>query len=286
MSGREIRFTANDGLALFARDFGPAETATIPVFCLPGLTRNSLDFADLATHLAARGRRVVCPDFRGRGMSARDPGWASNYAPHVYARDVLDLMAALGIHRAAFVGTSLGGIVATTIAAQRPTAIAGIVLNDIGPRLEPAGLARIAAHTGWKNEAADWSEAVELLRASNAAAVPNLDAEGWLAFARRQFVPRADGRLEVNYDPRIGDAMRAGAGGPLDLATLFQALGPIPTLLLRGALSDLLSAEGVASMAAGKPDLVAVIVEGVGHAPMLDEPEARAAIDRFLDALG
>lgn len=286
MSGREIRFTSNDGLALFARDVGPTDGTHPPVFCLPGLTRNSLDFAALAAHLSAGGRRVVCPDFRGRGMSACDPEWERNYVPSVYARDVLDLMTVLGIHRAAFVGTSLGGIVATTIAAQRPTAVAGIVLNDIGPRLEPTGLQRIAAHTGWKNEAADWAEAVDLLRASNAVALPHLDDDGWMAFARRQFVPRADGKLEVNYDPRIGDAMRAGAGGPLDLATLFQALGPIPTLLLRGALSDLLAAEGVAAMQATKSDLVAVEVPGVGHAPLLDEPEARLAIDRFLAELG
>jgi pimeloyl-ACP methyl ester carboxylesterase len=278
---REIQVTAFDGLKLFVRDWGPVESERAPVVCLPGLTRNSLDIEDLARALSASGRRVVCPDFRGRGRSAYDPNWQANYAAPTYARDVLDVMAALGVHRAAFVGTSLGGIVTMLIAAGRPTAVAAAVLNDIGPRIEPAGIARIAAYAGKQEEVADWNAAVAQLKAVNASALPGLDDDAWLRFARRQFVEAPGGRLRPNYDPHIGDAMRAG-GPPVDLKALFLALGDIPTLVVRGALSDILSEDGVSEMRAAKPDLVSVTVPGVGHAPLLDEPAAREAIEGFL----
>jgi pimeloyl-ACP methyl ester carboxylesterase len=278
---REVHVTAFDGLKLFVRDWGPDEGNLLPVVCLPGLTRNSLDFEDLARALSASGRRVICPDFRGRGRSAYDQNWQANYAPPTYARDVLDTMAALGVHHAAFIGTSLGGIVTMLIAAGRPTSVAAAVLNDIGPRIEPAGIARIAAYAGKQEEVSDWPAAVAQLKAANAGALPSLDDDGWMRFARRQFVETPGGRLRPNYDSRIGDAMRAG-GPPVDLKALFLALGDIPTLVVRGALSDILSDEGVVEMRAAKPDLSSVTMPGLGHAPLLDEPAAREAIEGFL----
>lgn len=286
MAAQEVRLTSFDGLTLFARDYAPdpagGKVHDLPVICLPGLTRNSLDFEDFAPRLAAMGRRVLCVDFRGRGRSSFDPSWAQNYTPPTYARDVLDVMAALGLHRAVFVGTSLGGIVSMVLASMRPTALAGVVLNDIGPRIEAAGLARIAQNPGSDAAVADWPAAVAYLRRANAGALPGLDEAGWLRFARRQFVERADGRLRPNYDPHISDALRQTAGTPPNLWALFQALLPLPTLVVRGALSDFLSEEGVAAMRAAKPDLATVTVPGIGHTPSLTEPEAMDAIRIFL----
>jgi len=286
MAVQETLITSFDGLNLFVRDHEAAPAADrlfeTPVVCLPGLTRNSLDFEDFAPRLASMGRRVLCLDFRGRGRSSYDPSWAQNYAPPTYARDVLDIMAAMGMHRAVFVGTSLGGLVSMVLAAQRPTAVAGVVLNDIGPQIEAAGIARITGHPGADTGVADWPAAVAYLRMVNAGVLPGLDEAGWLRFAQRQFVERPDGRLRPNYDPRISDALRKTSEAPVDLWTLFNALLPVPTLVVRGALSDLLSDEGVAAMRARKPDLETVIVPGIGHTPSLNEPEAVAAIRALL----
>ncbi len=283
---RETWITSFDGLKLFVRDHAPDPAAgrqsETPVVCLPGLTRNSLDFEDFAPRLAAMGRRVLCMDFRGRGRSSFDPSWAANYTPPTYARDVLDIMAAMGIHRAVFVGTSLGGLVSMVLAALRPTALAGVVLNDIGPQIEAAGIARISGHPGAETAVADWPAAVAYLRMVNEGVLPGLDEAGWLRFAQRQFVERPDGSLGPNYDPRISDALRKTTETPIDLWALFNALLPLPTLVVRGALSDLLSDDGVAAMQARKPDLATVTVPGIGHTPSLNEPEAAEAIRSFL----
>lgn len=281
---RDTTFTSEDGLALYARDYGDVASTLCPVLCLPGLTRNSADFASLAAYLAATGRRVLALDLRGRGRSAWDPEPARYVAP-VYARDALRLLDQAGLARAAFVGTSLGGIVTQVVAALRPAVLAGVVLNDIGPELDPAGLARIASYAGQQDDPADWAAAVAQLKALNLSQFPTLPETSWMRFARAVFVEKPGGGLTPDYDPRIGDALRAG-GPPVDLWPLFQALGPIPTVLLRGALSDLLAPATVARMAAAKPDLIAVEIPDRGHAPLLDEPEALAAIDALLARLG
>jgi len=282
----ETGITSFDGLKLFVRDHAPDPAANRlfenPVVCLPGLTRNSLDFEDFAPRLAAMGRRVLCMDFRGRGRSSFDPSWAQNYTPPTYARDVLDIMAAMGMHRAVFVGTSLGGLVSMVIAAMRPTALAGVVLNDIGPQIETAGIARIMGYPGAETAVADWPAAVAYLRMINEGVLPGLDEAGWLRYAQRQFVERPEGGLRPNYDPRISDALRKTSETPIDLWALFNALLPLPTLVVRGALSDLLSDDGVAAMRARKPDLATVTVPDVGHTPNMVEPEAMEAIRAFL----
>lgn len=280
--------TSFDGLSLHVRDHGDATDARTPVLCLPGLTRNAADFEDVATRLSSDGRRVLCPDLRGRGRSAHAADWAATYTPPTYVRDVLDVMAASGVHRAVVIGTSLGGIVGMMLAAARPTALAGLVLNDVGPRLEAAGLARIAAYVGRQGPVADWPAAVAEVRATNGAAFPNLDDAGWERFARRLYAEGADGRPAPAYDFRIGDALRAAAasGERADLDAIFASVAPTPALVVRGVLSDILSAEGVAAMKAAKPDLETVEVPGVGHAPLLDEPAARAAVDAFVARIG
>ncbi|MFA5120417.1 alpha/beta fold hydrolase [Zavarzinia sp.] len=281
MAGYEtLRTTSFDGLSLHVRLYGDPADPRLPVICLPGLTRNSADFEDLALYLSAAGRRVISPDFRGRGRSAYDPEFM-NYQPPTYARDTIDLLAGLGIARAFFVGTSLGGIVTQIVALGAPALVAGAVLNDIGPELDPAGLARIATYAGKQSDPATWDEAVAQLRMINLSQFPELDDATWMKFARAVFTEKPEGGLRPDYDPRIGDAMRAG-GPPVDMWPLFAGLAAVPTLVLRGALSDLLAPATVEKMTAAKPDLVAVEVPARGHAPLLDEPVSLAAIDAHL----
>lgn len=275
-----------DGLALYARDYPALLPETgLPVICLHGLTRNSRDFEIVAPRIAALGRRVVAPDMRGRGKSANDPDPA-HYVPAVYAQDVLALMDRLEIPRAVFIGTSMGGLITMVLATVAPDRIAASILNDVGPKLNAAGLSRIASYVGHVQPVASWEDAAEAIKATNGAAFPAHadDKAFWLAFARRTFRAREDGRLELDYDPHIALAFAdvdADAPAP-DLMPLFAALAQKPMLSVRGQISDLFGEDVVETMRAAKPDLETVTVENVGHAPMLDEPEAWDAVLSFL----
>lgn len=284
-------WTSADGLRLHARDYPPSSgEARLPVICLHGLTRNARDFEDLAPHLAAQGRRVLAVDVRGRGGSAWDPVPA-RYVPPVYAGDVLALMDAAGIGRAAFVGTSMGGLITMVLAALRPNAVAGAVLNDIGPELAPEGLTRIGGYTGKGPAVADWASAADYARYTNGAVFPDYGPADWAAFARRLFTEK-DGVPVLDYDPAIAIAFKPPEGEPAppppDLWPLFEGLAftpdkaARPLLLSRGALSDLLAPATAAKMRDMAPHLAFAEVPHVGHAPMLDEPEALGAIDSWL----
>lgn len=287
IGGYEERVIATvDGLALYARDYPPLLPETgLPVICLHGLTRNSRDFETVAPRIAALGRRVIAADMRGRGKSANDPDPA-HYVPAVYAQDVLKLMDDLGVAKAVFIGTSMGGLITMVLAMSAPDRVAAGVLNDVGPKLDPEGLARIATYVGHVQPVETWAEAAEAIRSINGPAFPErLDDEAfWRVFARRTFRAREDGRLEVDYDPHIALAFAdfdPDAPAP-DLGPLFQALAKKPVLSVRGAISDILSTEVLEHMRAMKPDLDVVTVENVGHAPVLDEPEAWDAVLEFL----
>jgi pimeloyl-ACP methyl ester carboxylesterase len=275
-----------DGLTLYARDYAPLLPQTgLPGICLHGLTRNARDFEVVAPRIAALGRRVIAADMRGRGNSANDPDPA-HYVPAVYAQDVLKLMEALEVPKAVFIGTSMGGLITLVIAALAPDRIVASVLNDVGPKLSLEGLSRIAGYVGRVQAVDSWEEAAGAVRAVNGSAFPeHLDDDAfWLAFARRTFRERDDGKLEFDYDPHIALAFAdfdEDAPAP-DLTPLFDALAAKPMLSVRGAISDLFSEEAVAFMLARKPDLAAVTIENIGHAPMLDEPEAWDALLDFL----
>lgn len=273
--------SADARLELYARDYGGNG---MPVLCLHGLTRNSADFAALADHLAGR-YRVIVPDVRGRGRSQWDDQPA-NYIPPVYVQDTFALMKHLGIARAAIVGTSMGGIMAMIMAALAPQMVAGMVLNDVGPELDLAGLKRIASYTGKGKPVATWAEAAEAARAINAVAFPRYGDADWMAFARRLFVEK-DGVPVAAYDPAIAVAFTPppDAPPPFDMWPMWDKISDIPVLSIRGELSDLLSPDTVAQMAARHAGMSAVTVPDVGHAPMLDEPAAIAAIDTFLENL-
>ncbi len=287
IGGFEERVIATvDGLALYARDYAPLLPVTgLPVICLHGLTRNSRDFEVIAPRIAALGRRVIVPDVRGRGRSANDPDPA-HYVPVVYAQDVSKLMDDLGVPKAVFIGTSMGGLITLVIAATAPDRIAASVLNDVGPQLNPAGLSRIATYVGNVQPVDTWAEAAERVRATNGSAFPGrVDDEAfWLAAARRMFRERDDQRLELDYDPHIALAFADydSDAPPADLTPYFTALAAKPLLSVRGGLSDILTEEGVARMRSVSTNVEAVTVEGVGHAPMLDEPDAWDAILDFL----
>jgi pimeloyl-ACP methyl ester carboxylesterase len=296
MSFTDFFWTSHEGLPLHARDYQPiGEPQKLPVICIHGLTRNARDFEDLAPRIAATGRRVLAVDVRGRGLSARDPN-PMNYHPGTYAADVVSLLAATGIERAVFVGTSMGGLITLVLASFKPEAIAAAVLNDVGPELSPVGLARIAGYTGGASRFEIWDDAVAYARAINEAAFPAYGADDWEVFARRLF-DDADGGFVLAYDPDIAAPIKAAAearkaaqdaGGqalaPPDMYPLFRALAKDrPLLLVRGGISDLVDAGIAERMQAAAPSLAYAEVPGVGHAPMLTEPEAWAAIENLLD---
>jgi pimeloyl-ACP methyl ester carboxylesterase len=282
----ERRWRSRDGLTLFARDYpGASGEARLAIICLHGLTRTSKDFDELAPLLARSGRRVIVPDIRGRGLSDHDRN-PNNYQPPTYARDVLGLMDALGIARAIFLGTSMGGLVIMTIAAIRPKAVVGAILNDVGPEIAPEGTARILSYAGKQQAIRDWDDAVDYVRQTSSVAFPNYHDEDWHRFAKRTFRVGEHGP-EFDYDPAISVALRAPTKWTTRLAwLLFRRLARRrPTLLVRGALSDIVSSDLAARMKRRAPALEVAEVPNVGHAPMLGEPEAVEALTQFLDKL-
>jgi pimeloyl-ACP methyl ester carboxylesterase len=278
------RWTSREGLSLYARDYaGRGGEARLPVVCLHGLTRNSKDFEDVAPRIAAIGRRVIVPDTRGRGRSAYDPQ-PERYDPKVYARDILGLLDQLGISRAVFLGTSMGGIITMMIAALRRRAIAAAILNDVGPEVDKAGVDRILSYAGKFRPIVNWEDAVSHVRLTSGSAFPNNSDADWKLFAERTF--RDEGGVPTfDYDPAIMVPMSKGPPKTRSLLgmLLFRRLARSrPTLLIRGELSDLLSERIAARMKRNAPSLETVVVPGVGHAPVLTEPAAVAAIDEFL----
>lgn len=276
-------YDSADGLKLFYRDYSSrSNKASIPVICLPGLTRSSRDFGSLAVQIAQR-RRVITTDLRGRGRSDYDPD-RSHYHPQQYVADVWELLASLGIDKVIVIGTSLGGLMAMIMACQRPASIAGVILNDIGPELDPVGLARVVEGAGLLPVVDNWQDAVHETRKNYGSAFPDWSDSQWLEYAKSTYRESNDGRLDMNFDRNIGVASREGTSGVRqDPWQLFDAFLPIPLLVFRGEHSDIFSSTTLEKMQRRKPDLAAVTVRNRGHAPYLDEPEARDAIDTFLD---
>jgi pimeloyl-ACP methyl ester carboxylesterase len=276
-------FTSADGLRLYYRDYAAAEPGRLPVLCLPGLTRNCRDFEISALRIQ-KTRRVLSPDLRGRGRSQHDPNFL-NYHPGTYVGDLARLLADAGVDKAILFGTSLGGILSMLIAAATPALPAAVILNDVGPEVAPEGLQRIASYVGRHAPVRDWSEAADQMRAMYGLAMPDASDADWMAFARRSY-SEVDGVPVLDVDRGVGEAVRAApAGTAPDLWPLYAALTPMPTLAIRGELSDVLSVATFVRMQREKPDLQRVTVARRGHPPLLDEPECVAAIDAFLARL-
>jgi pimeloyl-ACP methyl ester carboxylesterase len=274
-------FTVRDGLKLHYRDY-PGDQAKPPLLCLPGLTRNARDFADLADRYAPRFR-VIALEFRGRGLSEYDPV-AERYVPPTYAGDVIELLDQLAIPQAIFVGTSLGGLVTMAVAVLAPQRIAATVLNDVGPVINDVGVDRIKTYVGSGQRFANWDEAGEAI-ARNTQAFDNYSHDDWVRMARRN-CREENGEVVFDYDPAIATPFNSAPSAPqIDLWPFFTALAQKPLLVIRGARSDLLSADTLARMHRAAPALRSAVVPGVGHAPDLSEPEATSAIDAFLEGL-
>jgi pimeloyl-ACP methyl ester carboxylesterase len=276
----EGEWTSADGLALRYRDYaGPADRP--PILCIPGLTRNARDFEPVAEAFAGDWR-VLCVDLRGRGQSAyaRDP---ATYTPAHYVADIAALLDQAGIERVVAIGTSLGGLVTMALALQAPERLAGAVLNDIGPEIEPAGLARIRGYVGQGRSFPTWMHAARALKEQGGEVHPEYQVSDWLRLAKRLMIVGAGGRITFDYDMKIAEPFNAPSPAePIDMWPAFRALAGRPVLAIRGELSDILSPATLERMQREVPGLEAVTVPRTGHAPTLEEPEAQAAIARLL----
>jgi len=272
---RSVVVRAQDGLRLHVREYGSRTASLLPVVCLPGLTRTVSDFDALAPVLANAGaasgpqRRVIAIDSRGRGQSEYDKN-PENYNVATELGDVVTILAALGINRAVFVGSSRGGILTMLLAVAHPTVLAGAVLHDIGPVIEPQGLVRIKSYAGKLPRPRNFDEGADILHRLFSAQFPKLTAADWLAAAERAW-KTADGMLVPTYDVRIAQTLaELDIDHPLPtMWAEFDALARTPVLVIRGANSDLLSAETVAKMKEHHPGMEVIEVPDEGHVPML-----------------
>ncbi len=272
-------WVSRDGLQLFYRDY-PGSSGAPPLLCLHGLTRNSRDF-DAFARRHAGAFRIIAPDFRGRGMSDRDPVPARYVAP-TYAADVLQLLDEIDVAEAVFVGTSLGGLVTMLIAGAQPDRIAAAILNDVGPELDQRGIDRIRTYVGKPMRFRDWNEAADYISAINGGLPASNSHADWVKAARR--LCKQDGDAVIfDYDMAIAEPFTQSADATaFDMWPLFRQLGKVPLLIVRGENSDLLTPETAAKMLDAAPGARLVTVPAVGHAPDLTEPAATAGIDAFL----
>lgn len=284
-TGRSVFVSAPDGLRIHLREYGSSRSPTLPAVCLPGLTRTVADFDMLAPALAAAGpRRVLAIDSRGRGQSEYDRN-PENYNLLVELADVVAVLTALSVGPAVFVGSSRGGLLAMHLAVAHPTTIAGIVLHDIGPVIEPKGLVRIRSYVGKMMQPRSFAEGAEILRRLSSSQFPKLTAEQWLAAAQRAWKMR-DGALVPTYDVQLARTL-AAIDLEQRLAPLwneFDALARVPMLVIRGAKSDILSAETLAAMAARHPGMQSIEVADEGHVPLLDGEEIIRQLIGFVAA--
>ncbi len=284
-------YESADGLRLHWRELA-GNAAWPTLLCIPGLTRNTVDFAALGDRLGGVCR-IIAVDLRGRGDSAW-PKDAATYVAESYGDDLAQLLVAADIDRFVALGASLGGLLALALVAAYPTRADGIILNDIGPVIAAKGLRRLSANVGRQGNWPTWVHAARDLWLRNADIYPDWGLAEWLVFAKRLCWLNPAGRIVFDYDPRIADAFRQPGGAATDQATgqatdhwpAFAAVAGLPMLSLRGALSDVFDTATEAALAARLPGLTRVTVPGVGHAPTLAEPEAVAAISGFLAGIG
>ncbi|RAP40997.1 alpha/beta hydrolase [Rhodovulum viride] len=275
-----IRFAADDGRMLAYDDCGKGTA----LLCLAGLTRNMDDFEPVVDAFADRAR-VIRLDTRGRGGSDHDPDFM-NYNLIREGRDALNLLDHLGLPKAAILGTSRGGLIAMMLAAGHKDRLSGVCLNDIGPLVEPRGLAHIMTYLGIPPDYSDYDDAARRLEASMSDRFPGVTREQWRSYARRLW-KQSDHGLTLRYDPALRHAvMEQSATGALpDLWPLFDALQGLPLALIRGVHSDILSPETAAEMCRRRPDMIYAEIPDRGHTPFLDEPDAVAAIAILLERI-
>ncbi len=275
-------FQTQDGLRLYARDYAGPDDAPVAL-CLHGLTRNSRDFQELAPALSEHFR-VLVPEQRGRGRSDYTDD-VSRYTLLQYVEDICGMLSDLGIERVAIVGTSMGGLMTFALNALHPGLVSRAVINDIGPEIAEAGLNRIKSYVGAVGPFLDWDEATAYLKTASVNIFPDWQDTQWTDFARQCYVER-DGQVIIDYDPRIAEPLTAESDDTEaeTLWSLFAAMATVPSLLIRGELTDLLTESCVAKMQEVHPDMAVLPVPRVGHAPMLNESGVTEAICEFLTA--
>jgi pimeloyl-ACP methyl ester carboxylesterase len=272
------RISAWDGLAIHVREWCGGDRLP-PIVCLSGLVRTGSDFEALAPKIGA-GRRVVAIDYPGRGDSGRSAN-VNRYAPEACVRDIMDACAALHIHHAVLIGTSFGGLLSMGLAAIRPGLVRAVVLNDIGPDIGAEGAAFVRDFVARDPALESLEACVAFLQSDLPPMSLNTDA-GWRRMAELTYAPGADGRWHPLWDTRIARLLNAPTP---DLWTLFGALAHVPVLLVRGAVSNILLPGTVSRMQAIRPDMAVASIPGIGHAPILTEPEALDAIKQLLGQL-
>ncbi|SDL06340.1 alpha/beta fold hydrolase [Aliiruegeria lutimaris] len=273
-------FTTPDGLRLAYNDTGHGH----PLLCLAGLSRNMDDFAPVVAHFASRAR-VLRLDSRGRGRSDRDPDF-HNYSVLQEARDVVALLDHLGLEKVSILGTSRGGLIAMSLAMVNPERLHGVIFNDIGPVVDPAGLADIMGYLGYKPSYSSFEDAADRLPEAMAPRFSNVPRATWQAFAEALWFETPQG-LDIRYDPALRRAVleQAAEGALPEIWPLFEALAPFPVALIRGENSNILTRETAEEMRRRKPDLIFAEVPDRGHVPFLDEPESRAVISAYLESV-
>jgi len=283
MSFEEKYYQSNDGLNLYYREYD-GDNQTIPVVCLSGLTRNSADFHDLALRYSGV-RKVYCLDYRGRGKSDYDPEY-KNYSPQTYLMDVLTFLANRSIEKAIFVGTSLGGLITMGLSGFAPQYVSGAILNDIGPDVDTSGSERIAGYVGKDIRFSTLTQAVSAQKKLYLNAYPDLDDEGWIKTTQAAYIyDEEKSNYRQNYDLKLGQALveQLKNDQEIDLWPFFESLQSVPTLVIRGALSDILSEEAFEKMKARHPQMQWLQLENRGHVPLLDEPLALKKMDEFFE---
>jgi pimeloyl-ACP methyl ester carboxylesterase len=276
--------TGADGLRLHVRSYGSRVASALPVVCLPGLARTAADFHPLAVALAAdpaKPRLVLALDYRGHGRSEYDRN-PDNYTFSSALADLSAVLIALEIAPAIFLGTSYGGLLAMMLAVWRPTAIAGVILNDIGPVMEPHGLVRLKGYVGKLPIPRNFEEGAEILRWWFDAQFPKLAPQDWIALAQRTWREHR-GRLVPDYDPKLARTLEgADLQHPPTLWNHFDALARVPLMVIRGANSDMLAPNTLQAMLSRRSELEVIIVPNQGHAPLLDEPKLIRRIAAFV----
>lgn len=281
MSFQERYIRASDGISLYLRDYKPSKVTGRPIVCLAGLTRNSMDFSDIAPKLCELGRRVVCLDYRGRGKSEFDEDW-SNYDPKIYVSDIFHICAALNLHSCSFIGTSLGGLLTMAMSVVAPSLVHSAILNDVGPDLNEEGLQKIIAYTQDSSSVADLEGAVRKLKSYYKDEEGFVDKD-WMTVAKNTY-KLEKGRYIPNWDVKIAEniKLRQSEEERHDLWPYFYGLGTRPVLLLRGEVSGVFTKETFLKMCDGLENIQGIEIKNVGHAPTLSEPQAEQAVLEFI----
>lgn len=279
---KPVEVYAQDGLKLFAEDYGSSHKGQTPVICLPGLTRTARDFKELAIALSTdpkKPRRVLCIEYRGRGRSAWDSNPA-NYTPFTEVADLLAITTSLDISNAICVGTSRGGILTMILTAMRPNFIKGAVLNDIGAEIGHMGLLRLKQALKTRKMPQDWPTAINLVKQGLANQFTAFSNDDWKAYAEATFKNVA-GKPVLDFDHNLLKTLDAWQpdNPPPSLWPQFKGLGKIPTLVIHGQNSDILTSDTLQNMKAEKTDLKIVEVPGEGHAPALHKTTLQKTID-------